>query len=281
MNSIRNFKVFLNTLSDYCVKNNYPYLSDVKFTLQSPLILSNPHNKFLVSVSDMVIPISWAQISSYFANNTLNYTVNNVSYSFTFSDGSYSCYDIINSFTNNLNGLVVTYSNITNKFTFTHDTYNFTLNFTTSGCYQELGFYNGITYSSTNRSLTSVLSIDLSGSREVYISCDNVRFNNIDSRTGTISHILDHIPIDVSNYSILRYNNITNFKCMIIDNTINYFNIILYDDQNYIIPIKHNWSLTLEFSEVIIPNHTDFNMIAQKQNDTEANIGDADLEDIN
>ena len=90
------------------------------------------------------------------------YIINNVSYSYTISEGSYSALDLVSSLTGNLNGLVISFNTINNKFTFTHTTYDFTLNFITSNCYQEFGFYSGIIYSSTSKSLSSACGIDLS-----------------------------------------------------------------------------------------------------------------------
>lgn len=278
MSVVKSFKVFLNTLSDYCTENNYPYKSNVSFSLNSSIQLTNPHNKFLVSLSDMVLPVSWSQISSYFGNNIIYYTVNSVSYNYTIPDGSYSAYNIVSQLTGNLNGITITYSQITNKFTFAHTTYDFTIDFTQSKCYQELGFYNNIIYSSSSKSLSSAIPIDLSGSREVYISCNNLTVNNIDSRNGNIvSHIIDHIPIDVGNYDILKYTNSTLFKTAIIDNIIDSFDIILYDDENYVIPILHNWSMTLEFTEVEVIRNIDYQKINQIQQQTNNNIQDGEL----
>ena len=243
-------KIFLNTLSTKTNKNNYPYLSDVTFYLNSPIKVSEPENQFLISVSDLIIPISWPQISTYLNNNYISYSVNNVSYTYTIPDGSYTVYQLITQLTGNLNGITIVYSATTNKLAFSHTTYNFTLNFNNSTCYQELGFYQNYSYSSTNQTLTSSIPIDLSGSREIYIG-SNLTVKNIDSRDGLItSHLIDHVPIDVSNYDILKYINQTSFKTIIIDNNIIEFRIILYDDENNIIPILHNWSMTLELHEI-------------------------------
>ena len=63
---------------------------------------------------------------------------------------------------------------------------------------------NNESYSSSSKILICVRSIDLSGTREIYIRT-NLVTRNIDSlNCGTSGKILDSIPIDVDNYSTLR-----------------------------------------------------------------------------
>jgi hypothetical protein len=273
------FKIFLNTLSTLKTTNNYPYLSDISFNLNTSLI-PKANNNFLISVSDLTIPISWYQISAYFGNNVLYYTLNNVNYSYTIPDGSYTINQLKTQLTGNLNGITIIFSLTTNKFTFSHSTYNFVLNFTLSGCYQELGFYKNISYYYLINSLTSAIPCDLSGSREIYISSD-LTTKNIDSRDGFgSSHIIDHVPIDVSNFDILKYTNQTNFKSLIIDGEISSIRILLYDDENYLIPIIHNWSLTLEFIEYenpIIDSNLADNIVKTNNNYKNLNIDDTNI----
>ena len=136
-NNIResSFKLFLTSLSTNTTKNNYPYLSDITFNFNSPIQLNNEDDQFIINISDLTLLISWYGFSSYFNNNILYYTINSVSYSYTINEGSYSALDLVSSLTVNLNGLVISFNTINNKFTFTHTTYDFTLNFITSNCY--------------------------------------------------------------------------------------------------------------------------------------------------
>ena len=96
--------------------------------------------------------------------------------------------------------------------------------------------------------------------------CSNIATKNIDSRTGlSNSHIIDHIPIDVANFDILKYTNQSDFKALIIGNNINTLRIQLYDDENRLVPLIHDWSMTLTFHEVINikKSKIDYNAINQ------------------
>ena len=79
-------------------------------------------------------------------------------------------------------------------------------------CYQELGFYANTSYASSSKILTSIKSIDLSGSREIYIR-SNLLTRNFNSTSDlNSSTLLDHIWIDCNNFDLLIYTNITRFK---------------------------------------------------------------------
>ena len=96
--------------------------------------------------------------------------------------------------------------------------------------------------------------------------CSNITTKNIDSRTGlSNSHIIDHIPIDVAYFDILKYTDQSDFKVLIIDNNINTLRIQLYDDDNRLVPLIHDWSMTLTFHEVvnIKKSKIDYNAINQ------------------
>ena len=68
----------------------------------------------------------------------------------------------------------------------------------------------------------------------------NITTRNIDSRTGlSNSHIIDHIPIDVTNFDILKYTDQSDFKVLIINDNINTLRIQLYDDENRLVQIIH------------------------------------------
>ena len=250
MKIISTRKIFINTRSNLVTINNYPYFSDITFNIGMTIELLNENNNFLINLSDCVVPISIYKISEYFNNNILYYSVNNVDYNYTIPDGNYSIYDLKTELTGNLNGIVINYSTITNKLTFTHSTYDFTFDFTQSGNFQEFGFYENIIYSSSSFSLISVIPIDLSGSREIYIH-SNLSVLNINSLNGNLtSHVIDHIPINIVSNDILKYSNNTNFKTKITNNKIDNIEIILRDDENFKLPLLHHWSITLELTEI-------------------------------
>ena len=155
-NIIRSFKVFLNTRSSKCVPQTSNYYGSVVFNFDSKIELINKEsNMFSISVSDMIIPISWYMISSYFANNKIYLAMNSINYAVVIPDGSYTAIELRNILLTILpNAFTISYSAYYNTYTFTNSTYNFT--FTNILCYQELGFYANTSYISSSKILTSI-----------------------------------------------------------------------------------------------------------------------------
>ena len=247
------FKVYLNTRSTNIIFNNGSNYNNITFYFDTQININDERHEYLISLSNLQLPISWPLISDYLNNNTIEYILNGTTYNYVIPDGSYSALDLKTLLNTNLL-MTVIYSKNTGKYSFTHDTYDFTITSNTT-CYNELGFYN-LNYSSTSLTLTSVKPIDLSGTREVYIR-SNLTTKNIDSRSGkTTSNIIDSVPINVNNFDVLKYTNTEGFRTKIKDQNISYINIILEDDEGNEIDIKNNWSITLEFNKIMNDNLT-------------------------
>ena len=244
------FKIYITTNSSYIIFNNTNY-NNITFNLDTPLTIGDERHEFLISLSNLQIPISWPLISSYIGNNYFEYILNGITYNYTIPDGSYSATDLKTLFNSNIS-LVVSYNKNNGKFTFTHTTYEFTITNNTT-CYYEIGFLNN-NYTSTSLSLSSINPIDLSGTRKIYIR-SNITTKNIDSRNGkNLSNIIDSVPVDVGNFEVLRYNNNEGFRTKINDHIIDSLTIILEDDNGSEIDINNHWSITLEFNKVINDN---------------------------
>ena len=139
------FKIYITTNSSYVIFNNTNY-NNITFNLDTPLTIGDERHEFLISLSNLQIPISWPLISSYIGNNYLEYILNGITYNYTIPDGSYSATDLKTLFNSNIS-LVVSYNKNNGKFTFTHTTYEFTISNNTT-CYYEIGFLNN-NYTST------------------------------------------------------------------------------------------------------------------------------------
>ena len=135
------FKIYITTNSSYIIFNNTNY-NNITFNLDTPLTIGDERHEFLISLSNLQIPISWPLISSYIGNNYFQYTLNGITYNYTIPDGSYSATDLKTLFNSNIS-LVVSYNKNNGKFTFTHSTYEFTITNNTT-CYYEIGFLNNI-----------------------------------------------------------------------------------------------------------------------------------------
>ena len=150
------FKIFISTNSSYIIFNNTNY-NNITFNLDTPLKIGDERHEFLISLSNLQIPISWPLISSYIGNNYFEYILNGITYNYTIPDGSYSATDLKTLFNSNIS-LVVSYNKNNGKFIFTHTTYEFTITNNTT-CYYEIGFLNN-NYTSSALTLSSILSFN-------------------------------------------------------------------------------------------------------------------------
>ena len=223
--------------------------SDIIYYFYSSIIC--PHGfVFLISLHDRTIPVTWDLISAYNENNTLVYSINGVTTTYTIPDGNYSVLDLQDLFNTNT-PFTVSYSTVTNEYTFTHATYDFIL-ISSSTCFDIIGLTDGASYSSTSKSLTCVNGVDLSGTREMYI-CTNIRTLTLDSRIGTAnSSILAKVPINVSNGNILTYNNLNGFRNVSMNNIINNIHVRIEDDNGNLLTVNKHYSMSIELH--ITPN---------------------------
>ena len=253
-------KIPINTRSEKIIFNDANY-NNITLYIDNPISLKDSSHNILLSISSFQIPISWPIISNYLGNNIFEYTINGTTYNYIIPDGSYSANDLKTLFNSNTL-LLVTYSKTTGKYIFTHDTYNFSITNNTT-CYYEIGFDND-TYTSTLMSLSSIKPIDLGGSRSIYIK-SNLSTDNYNIY-GKTSNIIDIIPINVSNFDILRYTNSEGFKMKIHDQSIYSINIILEDDHQNKIDINNDWELVLELNKIVNSNYPLTNNVVDKPN---------------
>ena len=71
-----------------------------------------------------------------------------------------------------------------------------------------LGFIDNKTYTSTLKTLKSVISFNLFTIRNIYICSNNFILNNVNSSTPNNSSILCSVPVQSSSGSIITYSNI-------------------------------------------------------------------------
>ena len=76
------FKIYITTNSSYIIFNNTNY-NNITFNLDTPLTIGDERHEFLISLSNLQIPISWPLISSYIGNNYFEYILNGITYYYT------------------------------------------------------------------------------------------------------------------------------------------------------------------------------------------------------
>lgn len=146
----------------------------------------------------------------------------------------------------------ISFSTITNKYTFTKTSGEFTIQ-GTSTCLTLLGFEPGVSSTSTTSVLTSTYPVDFSGESIVYIDIPNLKTFNVSSRTTSQSSIVKSILVDVPYGSLLYYENpVSSTGSIIQEDHISFIHIqLLGQDEETLINLENgNWMMTLEIAFV-------------------------------
>lgn len=242
MSSIENFQLHLSSnFADKIYSNNN---ADTEFYL--PLIEIPSQYHLHVNVVHASIPFTFYNINS--SNNVLNYSIEGTNYSFIIAQGNYNVVNLKDYLMSNLPGFIITYSPITNKYTFTQDYYGFSF-LNTSTCLNILGFSQQ-TITSNGTSLTSTQSVNLNPIRCVCI-CSDLPSSNISLNSKNKNNILCSIPITTQPNSIITYLNHNNFKINTYANVLSSIRIQLMDQDGNLLNLNGtNWSMTIQFDVI-------------------------------
>jgi hypothetical protein len=242
MSSIENFQLHLSSnFADKIYSNNN---ADTEFYL--PLIEIPSQYHLHVNVVHASIPFTFYNINS--SNNVLNYSIEGNNYSFIIAQGNYNVVNLKDYLMSNLPGFIITYSPITNKYTFTQNYYGFTF-LNTSTCLNILGFSQQ-TITSNGTSLTSTQSVNLNPIRCVCI-CSDLPSSNISLNSKNKNNILCSIPITTQPNSIITYLNHNNFKINTYANVLSSIRIQLMDQDGNLLNLNGtNWSMTIQFDVI-------------------------------
>ena len=245
------FQIHLNSRNADTYNNNS--ISDCNYYL--PQIETRADHQINVSIQSANIPYSFYNINT--SNNYLKYSFNNdqVLRTLTIEPGNYTCYSLLDYLSANLYNIVVAYNAITNKYTFTgtSDFKFYYQSFIFSPCFTILGFsmYDQL---SVNKVLTSNICSNLSTVRCICIN-SNLSSDNFAKSNANDKRILVSIPVNVSPFSIIIYQNLTNFKTNLFSNTLSFINLKLVDQDGMIIDLNGcHWSCVLQID---IDNYVD------------------------
>ena len=242
MSSIENFQLRLSSnFADKIYSNNN---ADTEFYL--PLIEIPSQYHLHINVVHASIPFTFYNINS--SNNVLNYSIEGTNYSFIIAQGNYNVINLKDYLMSNLPGFIITYSPITNKYTFTQNYYGFSF-LNTSTCLNILGFSQQ-TITSNGTSLTSTQSVNLNPIRCVCI-CSDLPSSNISLNSKNKNNILCSIPITTQPNSIITYLNHNNFKINTYANVLSSLRIQLMDQDGNLLNLNGtNWSMTIQFDVI-------------------------------
>ena len=181
-----------------------------------------------VSLINAQIPVSYYTINetnNLFVLSTASYTLTNENYNAT----SFKTMLLV------LLGVSYTMSldNSTGKYTLSK-TGGFTIMPTTT-CYKILGIEKNKTYVSSG-TLIFPYPCNFLGINRLKIKSAVFKTNNLDSNSNNgHSDLLATRPVDVSQYSLITYNNLVNFKNIIHNEDINYVDISITDESDNIV----------------------------------------------
>ena len=202
--------------------------------------------------------ILYNQISLIHAQIPVSYyTVNEINNLFVLSTGSYTLtngnYNATSFKTMFLNLLGSTFSMTldvsTGKYTLSC-TSSFTILSSTT-CYKILGLEKSKSYT-VSSSLTFPYPCNFLSVNRLKIKSSVFKTNNLDSNSNGHSHLLATIPVDSSQYGLITYNNLVNFKNIFSNTDITFIDITITDESDNILNFNGiDVHLTLQIDSII------------------------------
>ena len=258
-----NFTIVLDSRNATTYYNS-TYNSEVTFEMKYPIIVPKDCLYMTWAVQAFTCPISWYLINS--TNNLLSILMTDQIYNINIPYGNYNAI----SFQTILLGLLpsgfnITLNSITNIYTLTHQTNDFIIR-SSSTIFQIMGFLKNTSYTSVNQTLTLPFTCNFSGLTSINIICENIRTNNLDSRTElTSSSIIASVPINNSQGSVIYFQKYNEYCFDVKEDIIDYLDILIMDDLGNKINLNNqHWNLILQinfFREIIKPIDDTFNDI--------------------
>ena len=259
----------INLNSRNSIKGNSTFLSDVYFSINGLLKDEEDILERYISIQNAQIPFSFYNINVY--NNMLKIQIGATVYTLTLIRGNYNATSLIteiqNQLTNNgITDITLGVSSTTGLLTLTKTTGSFSLISSGSTIYEALGFVVGTNYTSVSQKIISPYPLNLLGTLRLRICSYELSTSNIDFSLITL-------PIEVGNFGLIQYTNMTNIRVTLNNTSLDGFDIsIIDDDNNYINFNNINWTMTFVLDIVRKrPNKTltRFNEIIQQSQEPE------------
>ena len=216
-----------------------------------------------VSVTHAEIPVSYYIINE--SNNTL-YLSTGI---YTLNKGNYTANDFIAMIKSILpSGFNISLNKFDGKFTLSYTEMFQILNYST--CYTLMGFEkNQIYISDANNKILMPYPCNFLGINRILIRSNIFSTQNYDSNGR--STILCSIPVNEPPYSLIVYNNFSNFKSFIHNTDINYIDLQITDDSSNLLDfnnIEINLTLQIDTYYKEIPKNTYLSQLydTKKQN---------------
>lgn len=255
----------INLNSKDAILNNSTYLSNVYFNLNGILKDEDDILERYISIQNAQIPFSFYNINVY--NNILKLQISTTIYTLTLTKGNYNATSLITEITtqltnNSLTDFTITISTITGILTFTKTTGSFSIISAGSTIYDVLGFVPGTNYNSVTQKIIAPYPLNLLGTLRLRICSFELVTNNID-------YTLITLPIEIGNFGLIQYTNISNIRAKLNNPSLDGFDIMIIDDNNNNINFNNiNWTMTMILTIVRkknIINNIKFNDVLKSQ----------------
>jgi hypothetical protein len=218
--------------------------SDVEFHL--PLIEANSQCYINLSVQNVSIPHSFYNCNS--SNNILRYNLNSSPseiLTIVIPAGNYNVNTLKTYLANSMTGFTVSYNATTNKYTFYHNSSDFTI-LSSSTCLALLGFKNNVSLSSSSRTLTSTICCDFTTTKCILIA-SSFPSSNISKAINSDNNIIASFPVDVLPFGLLTYSNHNNYKFNTYANILSSITLRLTDQNGNLLDLNGcDWTITLQ-----------------------------------
>jgi hypothetical protein len=258
----------INLNSNYAIKNNGTFLSDVFFPFTSLVSNSNQIKKVTISVLNAQFPYSFYIINVY--NNLLRMSVNaGAPFTLTLTRGNYNSNTLISEILAKLalvgiTNISISLSTITGLLTFT--TLGTSIEIFSSGStiLRVLGFDPTTNYVSTAKVLTAPFPLNLLNTLKIRICSLALCSNSLDSAVNGNLNLLASFAVNAESYGLNIYENQTNIKTELQIRDLNGFDIEILDDDGNLINFNNiYWTITLlleiERDDEIIPQNFNAN----------------------
>jgi len=242
MSDIDSLQLHLNSKQATSYNNNLT--SDCNFIL--PMIEVPSQHYLYMSVIHAVIPYSFYQIDR--SNNILSYTIETLSYEVVILPGNYNARQLVVYLTYNMPNFTVTYNSIYNKFSFAHNSSNFTFNIT-STCLGLIGM-NQMNHTSSANILTSTQSIDLMPHKCLCVS-SNLVTSSVNLSSPSELGVLISLPITSAPYSMITYRGDMDHQQCLYKNAFSSIQLRLTDQHGKSLDLNNiHWAITLQLNVI-------------------------------
>jgi hypothetical protein len=243
--------------SQYSVKNNGTYNSDVVFNFNSVLSEDETFIRAYISVTNAQIPSSFYIINE--TNNVLVYNyIDTTVRTITLTKGNYNATNIISEIQSKLTiagtPITITIDKITGKLLFSQ--YGTTISFYQNplssllGLFTESSVLTSTTISDALGVINAPYPLNLLGVKQLLIKSSALCISSYDSRTLGLNDAIVSIPCNSAPFGLILFESQTDLdKHLLISNSIEQIDIRISDEHDNLINFNNvNWCITIALS---------------------------------